>query len=98
MPADPLPHSGDPQEQAPLRAQLIAMMEELFQVPIPERDDLARSDLEAWDSFNHLRLVLELEQVYGITLSDADTLEMTSLNHILALLKRNGVEAAATAA
>jgi acyl carrier protein len=49
--------------------------------------------LEEWDSFNHLRLVSELEDTFEITLDDEDIPEMTSLQRIKALLLRYGVGA-----
>ncbi len=81
-----------PLHPSALRDRLIAILSDLFQVSVnPECGDISQQELDVWDSFNHLRLVLELEQYFGITLSDADTLEITSLNRLQSLLQARGV-------
>jgi acyl carrier protein len=83
---------GLPPQQGTLRSRLLAILSDLFQVPLnPESGDILQQELDVWDSFNHLRLVLELEQIFGITLSDVDTLEMTSLNKMELLLQARGI-------
>jgi acyl carrier protein len=53
-------------------------------------EDVTQDELEAWDSFNHLRLVSDLEDIFQITIDDADIPEMTSLQQVKALLQRYG--------
>jgi acyl carrier protein len=79
-------------EHPDLHQQLISILEDVFQVELPEPiDDLTQDELEEWDSFNHLRLVSELEDIFEITLDDADIPEMTSLQRVKSLLQRYGV-------
>lgn len=79
-------------EHADLHQQIVAILEDVFQVDLPEPlDDLSQDELEAWDSFNHLRLVSELEDTFEITLDDEDIPDMTSLQRVKALLQRHGV-------
>jgi acyl carrier protein len=83
---------GLPLQQGALRGKLFAILSDVFQVPLNMASgDILQQELDVWDSFNHLRLVLELEQSFNITLSDADTLEMTSLNKMESLLQARGV-------
>jgi len=79
-------------EYPDLHQQLISILEDIFQVELPESiDDLTQDELEEWDSFNHLRLVSELEDTFEITLDDKDIPEMTSLQRVKSLLQRHGV-------
>ncbi|ETX06183.1 MAG: hypothetical protein ETSY2_18670 [Candidatus Entotheonella gemina] len=79
-------------EHADLHRQIVAILEDVFQVELPEPiDDLTQDEIEEWDSFNHLRLVSELEDTFEITLDDEDIPEMTSLQRVKALLQRHGV-------
>jgi acyl carrier protein len=79
-------------EHPDLHQQLVSILEDIFQVELPESiDDLAQDELEEWDSFNHLRLVSELEDTFEIMLDDKDIPEMTSLQRVKSLLQRYGV-------
>ncbi len=81
-------------EHPDLHQQIVTILAEVFQVELPESiDDLAQDELEEWDSFNHLRLVSELEDTFEITLEDEDIPEITSLQRVKALLQRHGVGA-----
>lgn len=51
--------------------------------PVPEKLD-AR-DLEAWDSANHLRIILALEELHGITFT-IDEIETATNRTALATL------------
>ncbi len=78
--------------QQELHQQLISILSDVFQVELsPSIDNLAQEELEEWDSFNHLRLVDELETVFQITLDDEDIPEMSSLERVKALLARHGI-------
>jgi acyl carrier protein len=77
-----------------LHQQIVAILADVFQVALPPTiEELTQDELEAWDSFNHLRLVSELEAMFEITLDDEDIPAMTSLQRIKALLQRHGVGA-----
>lgn len=77
-----------------LHQQIVAILADVFQVALPPMiEELTQDELEAWDSFNHLRLVSELEAMFEITLDDEDIPAMTSLQRIKALLQRHGVGA-----
>ena len=74
-----------------LHHQLVSILAEVFQVELPASlEDVTQDELEEWDSFNHLRLVSDLEDIFQITIDDADIPEMTSLKQVKALLQRYG--------
>lgn len=51
-------------------------------------DNIARGDLEEWDSMTHLALVSELEQVFDIILSDDDVTEIKTIGDIKKTLNK----------
>jgi acyl carrier protein len=53
-------------------------------------DSACGTTVEGWDSVGHVTLVLELESVYGITLSAEDAAEMTDVGAIKRVLERRG--------
>ena len=68
--------------------RLRAVMATILQVSEDEiRPDAARDALEAWDSVQHLNLMLALEDEFGVRL-DVDALQsLTSVPKILAYLE-----------
>ncbi|HUI06196.1 MAG TPA: acyl carrier protein [Verrucomicrobiae bacterium] len=62
-------------------------------VPAAElSDDSSPETLPAWDSLNHLNLVMALEGEFGISLTPEDAMEMRTVGSIRAVLGNNGVE------
>jgi hypothetical protein len=43
---------------------------------------------ERWDSVAQFQLVMEIEQEFGVTLSDEDVLKMSSFEQVLAIVQR----------
>lgn len=75
-----------------LHETVIRFVSDVLQVEIPpDIDDLDRRDCEEWDSVNHLRLVMELEDVFGITLDDEQAMELVSLRQVESLMVSRGV-------
>jgi acyl carrier protein len=82
---------------ADLHQQVVGIFADVFQLDLgPSLANVVRGDVRTWDSVNHLRLVMELEQTFGITLSDDDVLGMASLRDAEAALARHGVGAPAS--
>lgn len=55
-------------------------------------DDASTTNLENWDSINHMNLVLAIEEEFNIVFDDDEIVEITSLNSIEATVakKLNG--------
>ena len=55
-------------------------------------DDSSTTNLENWDSINHMNLVLAFEEEFNIVFDDEEIVQITSLNSIEATLakKLNG--------
>lgn len=45
-------------------------------------DDASTTNLENWDSINHMNLVLAIEEEFNIMFDDEEIVEITSLNAI----------------
>ena len=79
-----------------VRARLVAIFADVFQTEVPDGADVRREGLDAWDSVNHFRLVMEIEQVFHVTLSDDEVTDLESLAQVEALVTRKlGGEGAA---
>ena len=49
-------------------------------------DDISQSNFVKWDSLNHLNLVVELEDEFGVSFEPEDIAEMKSLAKLTNLL------------
>ena len=61
-----------------LDVRLEKILKEIFQV---EKIDLNLSmdEISGWDSFKHYELIIAIENEFKIKLTDADTMEITSI-------------------
>ena len=70
-----------------------AVVARVFGVPRTSvTDATSNTTLEAWDSLNHVTLILELEEVYGVTLGAEEALAMTDVGAIKRMLRAQGVD------
>jgi citrate synthase len=73
-------------------ATVIEFLSRVLQVEIsPDIDDLQRREFSDWDSINHLRLIMELEEMLGVILDDEQAAELSSSRQIEALFIKHGV-------
>ena len=75
-----------------LHQQVVGLFAEVFQIEaVPESKDLTRSEIDGWDSVNHLRLIAQIEEVFHISLSDEEVTRVASLRDVEMLLAERGV-------
>ena len=55
-------------------------------------DELARKDIEAWDSLAHLMLISEVESTFQVTLTDDDILAIKTVGDVKKMLRKHGVD------
>ena len=55
-------------------------------------DGTSNVTVSAWDSLNHVTLILELETAYGVSFSAEESLTMTDVGAIKRVLRTHGVE------
>jgi acyl carrier protein len=73
---------------ADVRSRLAALLAEVLQIEVPDGADVRRGGLDAWDSVNHFRLVMEVEQAFGVALSDDEVTDVDSLSGLEAVVAR----------
>ena len=68
-------------------------MARIFEIPESEiHSDMAYGSSEAWDSLNHVNLMLALEAEYGIEVDEELMLELTELAAIRRFLEHAASE------
>jgi acyl carrier protein len=77
-------------------ADLRQLMADVFGVEIGQITEEASIDtIEAWDSVRHLNLVLALEERFGISFTEQETVEILNYELIRVILRDHGVDLAA---
>lgn len=88
-------HFLHPIQRDPVRKRIKQIMADAFEVPVSEiPDDASTENFAAWDSLGHMQLMLALEAEFGLSLSTEEMLELTSLDRVEALLRREGAQVA----
>ena len=54
-------------------------------------DSLSQKDFAAWDSLQHLNLMVALEEAFGVEFEPDEIVEISSIQDILSVLKNKGV-------
>ncbi|HLG98175.1 MAG TPA: acyl carrier protein [Bryobacteraceae bacterium] len=71
----------------PVLSRVSAIMADLFQIPVSEiRPESSPDCIEAWDSLQHLNLVLALEQEFTIQFTPEEIEQLLSVDLIAALV------------
>lgn len=65
---------------------------DVLQTDIDPMGELDLKDVESWDSISHMHLIMDLEQSFGLTISDDEVIRLTSLARIRELLDERGGE------
>lgn len=75
-----------------VRRELVAIFADVFQIELdPQIEDVEAGAIASWDSVNKIRLLMEIEQVFDVTLSDEEALDLISLRRAEALLRKRGI-------
>lgn len=66
-----------------MREKIIALMEEIFQVPAGTVTEVTKAeDLEEWDSLAHVMLIDALDSELGISIPLDEAVEISSVEEI----------------
>lgn len=71
-----------------MRSKLEEIFIRMFKVDQVD-DNTSPETLEAWDSYAHIELILEIESEFGVSISTANAVELTSFKKIETYLKNN---------
>lgn len=73
--------------------KLKQILASVFNVGIDQiTEDASPDSIENWDSLNHLNLVLALEEGFGVSFSEEQTVEILNYELIVITLKELGVD------
>ena len=72
-----------------MKNKLFEVISKVMQVPIGEiNEDSSPDTLEKWDSLKHINLILALEEEFNVQFTDAEIVEMVSVETIMEKLQR----------
>ena len=70
-----------------IREQVKNIMSAVFTIPVDEIDENSSSDsIHSWDSINHMKLVVALEEEFNIEFRDAEIIELINTKLIVLVL------------
>ena len=59
----------------------------MFNMPDLEiRDDLTASDVPGWDSFNHINLIINIEEEFNVRFSNSEVGDLQNVGNLKTLL------------
>lgn len=72
----------------PMNASIKLVISRVLHLSLEEiTDNCSSESIVAWDSLAHMRLVLALEEEFGISFDDVQIVEMTSLAKISQIIE-----------
>ena len=67
--------------------QLTEIFQTLFNIPDLElRDDLTAADVPSWDSFNHVNLIINIEEEFGVRFTNEEVSSLQNVGELKVLL------------
>jgi acyl carrier protein len=73
--------------------KLLNLLSEVFKVDVSNiNDETSPENLSAWDSFNTLKMIMELENEFNVKLPLEDVVSIKSVKDIKSLLSNKGVD------
>ena len=70
--------------------QVMQTIAETLNIPLSTIDkDSAAENMDTWDSFAQVNLMMALEQTFGITLEVEDFMKLNSVTSITAFIEKN---------
>jgi acyl carrier protein len=76
-------------EQAEIYSQLTTIFRNLFdEDSIVLTPETTAADIEGWDSFNHINLIVAIEVKFGIKFKTAELDELHNVGHLADMIQR----------
>ena len=77
-----------------MNTKLPHLIAEVLHIPVEKvTDALKMSQVESWDSLQHMMLIATMEQTFGIDFTFDEIVAMQSVYEIKRILREKGVEA-----
>ncbi|HWK33329.1 MAG TPA: acyl carrier protein [Hyphomicrobium sp.] len=77
--------------RVPSYPEIAVIFDDVFQYTEPLTASTSPSDVDRWDSLQHIALVQAIETTFGIKLSMDEMMEIQSVGDIERILRRYGV-------
>lgn len=79
-----------------IRTKVVSMIHAVFAQPdISVSDDTVAGDVEGWDSFNHMNLIMQVEEEFGIAFDTEEIGKMGRVGDLIEAIRiKRGVPAA----
>lgn len=75
-----------------LKERVFKIVSQLMEVPLEEvNEDSSPENLEKWDSFHHINLILALEEEFNINFTEEEIFQVVEVGIICETLKIKGV-------
>ena len=75
-----------------MNQRLVKILADVFRIPETEvQPSLTKDEVGSWDSLKQMDLVVSLESEYGIMLEISDIVQMVSVDAIINVLIKKGV-------
>ena len=72
--------------------KLLSLLSNVFKVEASAiNDDTSPDNMKTWDSFNTLKIIMNIENEFNITLPLEDVVKIKSVKDIKKLIKTNGI-------
>ncbi len=69
--------------------KILRIFREVFNNPeLQVTSETTAADVEGWDSFNHLNLIMAIEEEFSISFSTAEIGKMAQVGNLLQLVER----------
>ncbi len=72
-----------------IREKLQAVFRDIFDdEELTLREDMVADDVEGWDSLAHMRLLMAVEQAFGIKFSTVEVMRLKNVGEFMRLIQR----------
>lgn len=72
-----------------IKIKLQGVFHEVFDdEDIEINEAMSANDLEAWDSLNHVRLIVSVEEEFGVSFSTSDVADLQNVGQLLDLIEK----------
>jgi acyl carrier protein len=78
------------------RAKIFGKLEPIFRDVLDPKlvltEDLDASKVPTWDSLNHITLIVEIEQQFGIELTTDELADLRNVGDMVTLIEKKGIK------
>lgn len=71
-----------------IAATLQGIFSKVLDADVTITDELSAADVPAWDSLNHIRLMVAVQKAFAVKFTAADVGNMKSVGELLSLIER----------